>query len=132
MRPVRNLPILLTLFALVVVSALAGGFLGARLGREQMRQRFDPETWNDYAMRILEERLHLAPPQRTRLQGAIDRAVGEMKKVHQETVDRTVDIVNRMLGEIDRELTPEQRKIAESLAPKRDELTIDLLKVKPK
>ncbi len=127
-----NLRILATLLALVVVSALGGGFLGARLGREQMRQRFDPQTWNEYAMRTLDQRLRLSPEQRTRIQSAIDHAVLEMKRVHRETVERTVAIVDRMLDDIGRELTPEQRQRAEALAPRRDELTIDLLKVQPK
>jgi hypothetical protein len=50
-----------------------------------------------------------------------------MKTVHRETVQKTVGIMNRMLGEIDQELTPEQRKIAEHLAPRQEDLTIDLL-----
>jgi hypothetical protein len=132
MNPARNPRILLTLLAIVAVSALAGGFAGARLERDRIRHHFNPETWNDYAMRLLEDRLHLADDQRGRIQAAIDRAVLDMKGVHRETVQRTVDIVKRMLGEIDRELTPEQRKIAETLAPREEQLTIDLLKVKPK
>lgn len=127
----RDFSIVLTLAALVLVSALAGGFIGARWGRAQAQHRFNPETWNDYAMKLLEERLRLTDAQRGRIQGAIDHAVTDMKTVHRETVQKTVGIMNRMLGEIDQELTPEQRKIAEHLAPRQEDLTIDLLKVKP-
>lgn len=128
----RASSIILTLAALVLVSALAGGFIGARWGRAQVQHRFNPETWNEYAMKLLEDRLHLNEAQRGRIQVAIDHAVADMKTVHRETVQRTVAIMNRMLKEIDQELTPEQRKIAEHLAPRQEDLTIDLLKVKPK
>jgi hypothetical protein len=120
------------LAAIVLVSGFIGGLIGQRLTRQEMRQRFNPERWNDYAMRTLQRRLSLTEPQQAKIQIAIDQAVKEMKAVHQDTVRRTREIVYRMLDGIDSELTPEQKRLAEKLVPTEQELTIDLLKVKPR
>jgi len=124
--------IALTLMALVLVSGLAGVFLGMRFTRQDMQRRFNPETWNEYALHILEQKLSLSPSQKEKIQIVIDKAVVEMKQVHLQTKQQTIQIVHQMMNSIEQELNPEQRKIAESLVPKENEMTIDLLKVQPR
>lgn len=121
--------ILATLAGLMLVSGAFGALLGARWERRELRLQFDPQNWNEYAMRLIDQKLRLSPEQRVRVRAAIDQAVGEMKTLHRDTVRETGNVVNRMLGAIDRELTPEQRKIAETLVPAPEQVTIDLLKV---
>lgn len=122
--------VLLTLVGIMVLSFLAGFFAGSGNTRQAIQRRFDPEQWNTYAMNVLDQRLHLQPQQRQAIQQAILRAVEKMKTVRLDTVRQTSLIVKALLDEIGSELTPDQQKIAETLAPTDEELTIDLLKVK--
>ncbi len=129
MKPTRPWKVILTLVALVTVSLTAGFLAGVQYKESVSGRRFDPENWNVYAMQTLEARLNLTAAQQQRIQAIVDGTVTKMKTVHQETIQETVDIVNHLLSSIDQELTPEQRKIAKTLSPSSDELTIDLLKV---
>ncbi len=129
MKPTRPWKVILTLTALVLVSAATGFLAGIQFKESTNTRRFDPENWNVYAMQSLEARLDLTEAQQVRIQAIVDRTVDEMKAVHQETIQKTVNIVNQLLSAIDHELTPEQSKIAKSLSPSSEELTIDLLKV---
>ena len=119
-----------TLVGIMVLSFLAGYFAGSGTTRQAIQQRFDPERWNTYAMKVLDQRLHLQAEQRQAIQQAIDRAVQRMREIRQSTVQETRRVVDALLDEIGSELTPEQQQLAETLAPREEELTIDLLKVK--
>lgn len=124
--------IVVTLIALVLVSCFAGVLIGFRISQQDMQIRFNPETWNDYAVKLLEQKLRLSNSQKEKIIGVIEKAVVEMKQVHLKTKQQTIQIVNEMMAGIDQELTPEQRVIAETLVPKEEEMTIDLLKVQSK
>lgn len=120
-----------TLFAIVLVSASAGFIAGLATKQGEMHRRFDPAQWNVYAMNTLQKKLDLSEEQHTKIQEIIDQTVEEMKVLHIDTVQRTTEIVDHLLKAIERELTPEQRKIADTLSPSSEEVTIDLLKVRP-
>ena len=117
------------LAAIVVVSFLTGFLAGSKTKQVEMQQRFDPASWNVYAMQTLDSKLDLSAEQKVRLQTIIDQTVEDMKGVRLETVQKTKDLVDQLLVAIDKELTPGQRKIAETLSPSAEEVTIDLLKV---
>ena len=119
------------LAAIVVVSFFAGFLAGSKTKQVEMRQRFDPASWNVYAMKTLDAKLDLSSEQKIRLQSIIDQTVDDMKNVHLDTVQKTQALVDQLLKAIGAELTPEQRNIAESLSPSSEEVTIDLLKVEP-
>ncbi len=121
--------IIILLTAIVVVSFVTGFQAGSKTKQVEMRQRFDPSSWNVYAMQTLDSKLDLTVEQKSRLQTIIDQTVEDMKGVRLETVQKTKDLVDQLLVAIDKELTPEQRKIAETLSPSDEEVTIDLLKV---
>lgn len=129
MKPTRPWKVIVTLAALVIVSGAIGFLAGVQYKDSTSQRRFDPQNWNVYAMKTLEARLNLTTSQQKRIQTIVDETVTEMNTVHQDTIQRTVDIVNQLLSAIGKELTPEQRKIAETLSPSSEELTIDLLKV---
>lgn len=131
MNPTRPWKVIATLVAIVLVSFALGFIAGTETKQVEMNRRFDPAHWNVYAMNTLRKKLDLTPAQEERIQGVIDRAVAEMKVVHQDTIKRTARIVDQMLADVGRELTPDQRRIAETLSPSADEVTIDLLKVGP-
>lgn len=131
MKSPRPWKIIVTLAAIVMVSFAIGFLTGTRTQQVEMHRRFDPENWNVYAMKTLREKLDLTAEQQQRIQVIIDQTVDEMKTVHLDTVQQTTDIVDRLLSAVNRELTPEQRKIAETLSPSAEEVTIDLLKVGP-
>ena len=128
----RSWKIILTLAAIVLVSFSSGFLAGSKNKQVELRQRFDPSHWNVYAMNTLNEKLDLTVEQQERIQAIIDQTVNDMKSVHQDTVKKTSQLVDELLAAVDKELTPEQRTIAETLSPSSDEVTIDLLKVGPK
>ena len=129
MKTSPSLKITLLLVAIVVVSFLTGFMAGSRTNQVQVRRRFDPVSWNVYAMKTLDAKLDLSGEQKKKIQLIIDQTVEEMKIVRQDTVLKTTELVNQLLSAIGDELTPEQSKIAESLSPSAEEVTIDLLKV---
>jgi len=124
--------IILVLIALVLVSVAAGGVIGAKYAERALKRRHAPETWDQSVMRALQKHLKLTPPQTEKVQGVIDRGVGEMKDLRLETIARTDVIINRMIGEIDQELTPEQSAELHTLKDQRGATTIDWLKVEPR
>jgi hypothetical protein len=130
MKPSYPWKIILTFVGIILLSFTAGYLAGSGTTRQAIERRFDPEQWNTYAMKVLDQRLHLQDSQRQAIQQAINHAVRDMKAVREETVRETRQIVKNLLDEIGSELTPEQQALAESLAPTEEELTIDLLKVK--
>lgn len=117
------------LSAIVCVTFVAGFLAGSKTKQVEMRQRFDPATWNVYAMNTLDAKLDLSAEQKVRLQSIIDQTVEDMKDVRLDTVQKTRELVDQLLSSIVKELTPEQRKIAETLSPSDEEVTIDLLRV---
>jgi hypothetical protein len=127
----RSWKIILTLAAIVFVSFSSGFLAGSKTKQVEMRQRFDPSRWNVYAMKTLNEKLDLTAEQQERIQAIIDQTVDDMKFVHQDTVQKTSQLVDELLASIDQELTPQQRTVAETLSPSSEEVTIDLLKVGP-
>lgn len=131
MNATRHWKVIVTLAAIVLVSFAVGFLTGAQTKQVEMSRRFDPEHWNVYAMKTLRQKLDLTSEQQQRIQVIIDQTVNEMKTVHLDTVEQTTKIVDELLSAVNRELTPEQRKIADTLSPSAEEVTIDLLKVGP-
>jgi hypothetical protein len=122
--------IIVVLVALVFVSGYAGALIGARIQRNKAWRRSHPEAWNVSAMNTLERRLKLTPEQREKIQAIIDDGVVELKAVRVETIAKADAVIERMIVEADRELTPEQR--VEFAKIKRDETNLDVLKVEPR
>ncbi len=124
--------IVVVLLGIVLVSAVAGGIIGAKLAEHALKKRHAPEMWNQSVMRALQQRLKLTPPQAQKVQAIIDGGVEEMKVIRQDTIQRTDVVIERMISDIDRELTPEQSAELKKLKAQRGATTIDLLKVEPR
>ena len=127
-----NWKIIVLLLAIVFVSMLAGGFLGAKFAERAIRHRNTPEAWNQKAMRSLHQRLKLSPEQDLKMQHILDGGVEEMKTIRLDTIARTDAVVERMLGDLEKEITPEQRAEFEKLRKQRGATTLDMLKVEPR
>jgi hypothetical protein len=124
--------IILSLVGIVLVSMLTGGFLGAKFAERVIKHRNTPEAWNQKAMRSLHQRLKLSPEQDSKMQRIMDGGIEEMKGIRRETIAKTDAVVERMLADLEREITPEQRGEFVKLRKQRGETTLDMLKVEPR
>jgi hypothetical protein len=120
----------LCLVGLVAVSGLTGGLLGRQWARHEFQRRSDPSHWNETAMRDVERVVKPTPQQREKIQACLDAAVEELKTVRADTIQRSVAIVTRLIDQVDRELTPEQRVAFDRIRPKPSDLpSLNLLNV---
>jgi predicted Holliday junction resolvase-like endonuclease len=112
-----------SLLALVCVSVLTGGLIGRRYARMEFERRSDPSHWNETAMRDLDRALKPTPEQRQKIQDHIDGAVEELKSVRAETIRQSTEIIVRLVGQVDKELTPEQRVAFQRFKPTQSDLS---------
>jgi hypothetical protein len=122
------------LAALVLVSGLTGALVGRRYTQKEFQGRSDPSRWNETAMRDLEHAIKPTLEQRQKIQGYLDSAVDELKEVRADTIRRSTAIVMRLVDQVDKVLTPEQRVGFEQLKKSRENDLADLevLKVEPR
>ena len=124
--------IIACLLAIVLVSTAFGGYLGAKYMERAVRKRNTPEAWNQKATRVLHQRLRLTPEQDRKMQLILDRGIEEMKAIRLDTVARTDAVVESMLTEFEKEITPEQRVEYDKIREYRDSTSLDMLKVEPR
>jgi capsid protein len=127
----RHWKIALCLLAIVVISGFAGGLIGHRAARRQIEKRNDPESWNEHVARVFERTVKPTPEQGAKIQAHLDKAVRELQSIRLETIARSTNVIGRLVADVDRELTPEQRQAFEAMKPKQGDLTLDVLKVNP-
>ena len=130
MKPTWKIAALLA--AIVCLSAFAGYYFGFQVAKAKARARSNPDAWNVSAMRAIDRDLKLTPPQRQKIQAIIDDGVVELKSIRLDTVKKTDAVLDRVIAEVERELTPEQQVEFAKLKKKRSPTTIDLLKVEPR
>ena len=125
-----SLKIALGLAALVLASGFAGTLLGRRLTREEQRRQDNPETWNAAAMRTFEHTVRPTPEQRAKIQAYLDRAVTDLKAIRADTIARSTNVIWRLVDQVERELTPEQKAAFAPMKPNQNDLsTLDVLHV---
>ena len=118
------------LLALIVVSGIAGTVVGRRWTRADIARRDNPETWHESAMRTFEHTVKPTPDQRRKIQAALDSAVAELKAIRADTIARSTNVIWRLVAEVERELTPEQKQAFEAMKPQQQDLgTLELLDV---
>lgn len=123
----------LCLLALIVVSGIAGAIVGRRWARADIARRDNPETWNEAAMRTFEHTVKPGPEQRVKIQAALDAAVAELKAIRSETIARSTNVIWRLVGQVERELTPDQQRAFEAMKPRQEDLgTLEVLDVDPR
>jgi hypothetical protein len=83
-------------------------------------------------MRVLESRLQLTPPQITKVQAVVDASVIDLTAVREETVEKATKILDRMIAQIDTELTPEQAVKLLKLRAEHKPVPLEMLNVEPR
>ncbi len=124
--------IVLVLLAITLLSAYGGGIVGYRVAKEKARRRSNPEAWNVTAMRVLEDRLKLTPPQIEKVQAVMDANVVDLVATREETMTKTNAILERMVAQIERELTPVQVAELLKLRAERKPVPLEMLYVEPR
>ncbi|MEI7730963.1 MAG: hypothetical protein WCO56_15415 [Verrucomicrobiota bacterium] len=121
------------LAALILLSVVVGVFLGIRLARLKQAQASNPARWNETVMKSLDQKLKPTPEQRRQFQTDIDTAVDELKRIREETIQRSTKVIGKLVADVDQRLTPEQKAAFESMKPKAQDLnSLDVLKVEPR
>jgi hypothetical protein len=128
----RHWKIVLALLGLVLVSGLAGALIGHRIARRSLDARNNPQNWNEHVVREFDRVVKPSAEQGARVQAQLDQAVRELQAIRLETIARSTNIIGRLILEVDKELTPEQRRAFEQMKPKPADLTLDVLNVAPK
>ncbi|HEY3900380.1 MAG TPA: hypothetical protein VGM54_17355 [Chthoniobacter sp.] len=124
--------IVLVLLGIVLVSAGAGGVVGAKLMQHLLKRKHTPETWNQSVMHAMQRNLKLTPEQAPKVQQIIDRGVEEMKRIRLETIGKTDAVIDRLVREVDQELTPEQQAELQKLKEQHGATTVDIRMVGPR
>ena len=124
--------IILVLVVIALLSGYGGGIVGYRIAKEKARRRSNPEAWNVTAMRVLEDRLKLAPAQIEKVQAVMDANVVDLVATREETMVKTNAILEKMVAQIERELTPEQAVELLKLRTERKPVPLEMLYVEPR
>ncbi|MGO8925426.1 MAG: hypothetical protein ACLQU3_00670, partial [Limisphaerales bacterium] len=120
-----------SLTALMLVCGLAGFLVGHRVARKQIEVRNDPDTWNEHVAREFDRIVQPTPEQGSRIQVFLDRAVKELQDIRLDTIARSTNVIWRLIGDVEKELTPQQLKAFQQMKPRPADLTLDLLRVEP-
>jgi hypothetical protein len=126
-----RLRVALVLIALAVVCIAGGLFVGYAIGRKAERQRNVTTTWNAEVMESLRHKLRPSGEQQQAFQAAVDRAVSAMQGTRAQAVRETDAIIEALIADVRKELTPAQQPIFEQLVKTRGKTSIDMLKVEP-
>lgn len=118
--------------ALVLMGIFIGYFVGFHVARSKYRARSNPDAWNVSVMRTLDRRLKLDAAQHAKVQELVEGGVVELKTIRIGTIERSNEVIERIIAAIDRELKPEQREEFEKLKRERAPTTLDTLKVEPR
>lgn len=128
----RHWKIILALLTIALLSGYGGGIVGYRIAKEKARRRSNPEAWNVSAMRVLEDRLKLTPPQIGKVQAVMDANVVDLVTTREETIVKTNAILERMVAQVEKELTPEQAAELLKLRSERKAVPLEMLYVEPR
>lgn len=122
--------ILLCLAGIAAASGIAGGTLGFKLGRQSMRELADPEAWHRRAIRRFDEVVQPTPEQSEKVSAHLEAALADLRKARQAAIAETTRVIDRLVGQVEAELTPAQKEAFQQLKPRREDLTLDVLDVK--
>jgi len=131
MKPLKIIKPVFLLDVLVLISGAAGGLLGHRLARVQIENRNDPENWNKRVSLEFVRLVKPSPDQTVRIQVYFDKAVRELQDIRLDTIKRSTNVIWTLVGNVEKELTPDQLKAFEAIKPRPEDLTLDVLKVDP-
>lgn len=119
----------LCLLGAVLAAGLSGALLGHRVARRQFETRTNPGSWNRHVAREFDRIVRPTPAQAEVIQGRLDRAVAELQAIRLDTIARSTNVIWRLVADVERELTPAQRRVFDAMKPRPADLTLDVLKV---
>jgi len=119
------------LIAALAVSGLSGVLIGHRMARRQYEVHNDPEAWNVHVAREFDRIVKPTAAQAPIIQAHLDRAVLELQSIRRDTIDRSTNVIWRLVTSVERELTPGQKVAFEAMKPQPADLTLDVLRVGP-
>jgi hypothetical protein len=131
MNVIRYWRILAVLAGVVLCSGLTGAVIGYGCARREFAARNDPANWNEHVSREFDRIVKPSPEQATRIQAHLDEAVRQLQAIRLETIGRSTNVIWRLVGQVEQELTPSQRQAFQVMKPRPSDLTLDVLKVKP-
>ena len=102
---------------LVLVSLVAGFIMGAIAAKAVAKKKDNPVFWKKTAMAQL-NKLHPTEEQKKKFEDRVDSAVKELVTIRKETVTRIQGVVGKAVGDIGKDLTPEQKVIYDKIKPK--------------
>ena len=106
------------LISLLIVMSVGAGFaLGLIVSKAVQKKKENPAFWREAAMKQL-EKLHPTDAQRKEFETHTGKAVGELTILREKGIQDVWEIVGRAVGEIQQELTPEQKEMFEKIRPR--------------
>ena len=130
MKPTWKIAALLA--AIVLLSGSTGYYCGFHVAKAKARARSNPDAWNVSAMKTLERKLKLTPAQHDKVQAILDGGVDELRGIRIDTIAKSNRVLERLIAEVGKELTPEQREEFAKLKAERMQANLDMLKVEPR
>jgi hypothetical protein len=118
------------LLSCAAIIFVAGMLLGHWIARRQLEALRDVESWRERVGSKFNQTVHPEPEQTARIKAHMDRAVQDLQAISFDAVVRSTNVIWRLVGEVDKELTPEQRRAFEAMKPKPGEITLDMVKFK--
>ena len=108
----------LTMGLLVFIGMVTGFFMGAIVANAVAKKKEKPEYWKQAVHKQL-ERLHPTDEQRRKFDARTDEAVKELVDLRISALTKVWGIVEKASADIDKDLTPEQRKTYDLIKPKK-------------
>lgn len=118
-------------FLCIVGLVLGSAYVGARVGYQAAKQKFqrnnNPEAWHIHALRALEEHLELGDEQRDRIKTHLREAVTRLKLTRERTMQESDVVVEELFAAVDAELQPQQQLVFRDLIRDRRKVKQDIL-----
>ena len=123
----RRCKVISLVLLLMGMSLVIGFFLGIGLSSAVQKKKDDPVFMKDAVMKKLET-LKPTDAQRTRFKSIADDGIKELVIVRDDTKKEVIDILTRMVGQVNQELTQEQREEFAKMKPKAGDVLHELFR----
>ena len=114
----RYWKIALGLVLVFIAGAVTGSVATHHLIRHHMDHALNFEHWKAGVMHVLQTKLHLTPEQNQKVEVLVDERGQEIRASFAQAFNESGHALVHLQGQIDQELTPDQRQIHEQM--KRD------------
>ncbi len=123
----RRFKVFFIVSLLMGVSLVIGFFLGIGLAKKVQEKKDDPVFMKDAIMKKLDQ-LKPTDAQRSRFESVVDGGIKDLVGVRDETKQEVIDILTRMVGDVNQELTQEQREVFAKMKPKSGDVLNELFR----